>query len=181
MAGLCTPRQLRRCAIYPDLINQAQLLHVLQTGEPLFAAEALEKLLGKLSVRLDAAQQVQRFRPRYWKLLYISRKTDKHWWPAVVTDEGDQYAGVILPAEQKFDRVPKRALFGTRVFAGQRLEVRLNKVQPWRGEVSLAETREIADERPVTPGDYERVVDCCGLCAWICTLWTAVCPPFLWH
>ena len=142
-----TTSPLRR---YPDLINQAQLLHVLHTGGALFAAEALEKLLNKLSMRLDAAQQVQRFRPRYWKLLYISRKTDKYWWPAVVTDEGDQYAGVILPAEQLQVRA-KRALFGTRVFAGQRLEVRLNKIHPWRGEVSLTETREIADERPVTP------------------------------
>ncbi|MDE5879766.1 MAG: RNB domain-containing ribonuclease, partial [Desulfovibrio sp.] len=71
-AALALPRYapvtspLRR---YPDLVNEAQALHMLTEGRPRWDAEALGALLDQLSPALEAAGQVQRFRPRYWKLL----------------------------------------------------------------------------------------------------------------
>ena len=67
---------------YPDMINEAQIIHFLETGKPRWTREELDALLPLLNTHLDAAGQVQRFRPRYWKLLYFRQQGDKKWWPA---------------------------------------------------------------------------------------------------
>ena len=79
-APLTSP--LRR---YPDLINTAQVAAFLQTGAPRFGADVLPDMLFKLNMYLDAAGQVQRFRPRYWKLLYFRQQGDAAWWDGVIT------------------------------------------------------------------------------------------------
>lgn len=126
---------------YPDLINEAQVASWLQTGRPRLDAAALEELLMPLHARLDAAGQVQRFRPRYWKLLYIRQQGDKTWWDAVVTEENDAFASVSLPREQLFVR-GRRQLFGERACPGQRVQVRLGKVNPLYNEIQLLEVTE---------------------------------------
>lgn len=133
-----TTSPLRR---YPDLVNETQILSMLRTGKPMWSQTELDTLLAELGQRLDAAQQVQRFRSRYWKLLYVARQGDKRWWSAVITDEGDQYVGISLPKEQLLAR-GKKSLFGTRTRPGQQIEVRLHKVHPLLGEYAIAETRE---------------------------------------
>ncbi|MEG1610139.1 MAG: ribonuclease catalytic domain-containing protein, partial [Bilophila sp.] len=127
---------------YPDMINEAQIVHFLQEGTPRWSREELNALLPLLSAHLDAAGQVQRFRPRYWKLLYFRQQGDKIWWPAVITDENDAFVTVNMPREQMIIRA-RRSFFGERTHPGQELEIRLGKVHPLQNEIQLVETREI--------------------------------------
>ena len=125
---------------YPDLLNEAQILHVLRTGAARWSKEQLESMLPLLNSRLDAASQVQRMRPRYWKLLYLKQNSTL-WWPGVVTDENDAFVSVSLPREQVFLRA-KRSLFGEKCHPGQAVEVKLHKIHPLRNEVQIADVRE---------------------------------------
>ena len=124
------------------MINEAQIVHFLETGKPLWTKEELDALLPLLNVHLDAAGQVQRFRPRYWKLLYFRQQGDKKWWPAVITDENDAFVTVNLPKEQLIVRA-RRSFFGERTHPGQELEIRIGKVHPLQNDFQLVETREI--------------------------------------
>lgn len=127
---------------YPDLVNEAQFVSWLQTGQPRWDAGELAGMLMPLNMRLDAAGQVQRFRPRYWKLQYVRQHGDKVWWDAVITEENDNFATVSLPREQLFVR-GKRHLFGERACPGQRVQVRLGKVNPLYNEIVLLEVVEV--------------------------------------
>ena len=82
---------------YPDLVNEEQLVHFFRTGAPRWTEAELTDLLNVLSPALDAAGQVQRFRPRYWKLLFFRQKGDKVWWNGVITEENDAFITVSLP------------------------------------------------------------------------------------
>lgn len=126
---------------YPDLVNEAQILHVLHEKKPKWSGNELNELLSRLNPRLDAASQVQRTRPRYWKLLYFRQQGEARWWPAVITDENDAYVTVNLPREQLIVRA-RRALFSERTYRGQPVEVRLTKVRPLHNDFQLAEVRE---------------------------------------
>lgn len=130
---------------YPDLVNEAQALTWLETGAPRWSESELSALLDQLSLRLDAAAQVQRFRPRYWKFLYLQQEARAHGdecpWRAVVAEENDAFVSVSLPREQLMVR-GKRLLFGEKVFPGQELRVRLGKINALRGEVSILAVRE---------------------------------------
>lgn len=102
-------------------------------------------MLSALSLRLEAAGQVQRFRPRYWKYLYIQQQSRIHGeqccWLAEVAEENDMWVSVNLPEVQLGLR-GKRALFGEKVFPGQKLRVRLGKVNPLRNEAVILDVRE---------------------------------------
>ncbi|MDE7371335.1 MAG: RNB domain-containing ribonuclease [Desulfovibrio sp.] len=140
-AALALPRYapvtspLRR---YPDLVNEAQALHMLATGEPRWDAEALAALLEQVSPALEGASQVQRFRPRYWKLLYFRQQGDKVWWPGVITEENEAFATVNLPEQGLIVR-GRRKLFDERAAPGMRVQVRLGKVQPLYNEIQILE------------------------------------------
>lgn len=140
--GLCSyapvTSPLRR---YPDFINEAQIVSWLREGRPRLDQAALESLLAPLNTRLDAAGQVQRFRPRYWKLLYVRQMGDHVWWDAVVTEENDNFCSVSLPREQIVVR-GRRRLFGERACPGQRVRVRIGKVNPLYNEITLLEVVE---------------------------------------
>lgn len=127
---------------YPDLINEAQIVSWLCSGAPRLDFQSLDALLLSLNMRLEAAGQVQRFRPRYWKLLYVRQQGDKCWWDGVVTEENDHFCNVALPREQLFVR-GRRYLFGERACPGQRLQVRLGKVNPLYNEINLLEAAEV--------------------------------------
>ncbi|MDR0239921.1 MAG: RNB domain-containing ribonuclease, partial [Deltaproteobacteria bacterium] len=127
---------------YPDLVNEAQLLHMLLYGRPRWSRADLGVFLPLLNARLDAAGQVQRFRPRYWKLLYVRQQGDKCWWDGVVTEESDTLVTVSLPREQLLVR-GKRKLFSDRVYAGQAVQLRLGKVNPLENKISILEVAEL--------------------------------------
>ena len=130
---------------FTDLVNEAQLLSVVTRGEARWSREELSDMLMHLSIRLEAAGQVQRFRPRYWKYLYIQQQARLHGdeccWKAEVAEENDMWVSVSLPEIQLGLR-GKRSLFGEKVFPGQQLHVRLGKVNPLRNEAVILDVRE---------------------------------------
>ncbi|MDO5483598.1 MAG: ribonuclease catalytic domain-containing protein, partial [Desulfovibrionaceae bacterium] len=82
---------------YPDLVNEAQIISMLRTGKGRWSESQLTDMLSGLVPVLEATGQVQRFRPRYWKLLFFRQKGDKTWWPGVITEENDNFVSVSLP------------------------------------------------------------------------------------
>lgn len=149
-AALALPRYapvtspLRR---YPDLVNEAQALHMLAEGTPRWDAEALHALLEQVSPALEGASQVQRFRPRYWKLLHFRQQGDKVWWPAVITEENEAFATVNLPEQGLIVR-GRRKLFDERAAPGMKVQVRLGKVQPLYNEIQILEVAPADEEMP---------------------------------
>lgn len=123
---------------YPDLVNEAQVVHFLRTGQLRWDENGLEELLNSLSPVLEAAGQVQRFRPRYWKLLFFRQKGDKVWWSGVITEENDAFVSVSLPDQGLFVR-GKRRMFDERACPGMAVEVRLGKVHPLYNEIQVVE------------------------------------------
>ena len=126
---------------YTDLVNQGQIVSYLQTGKPRLSQKELHTLLPFLSARADAVAQVQRQRPRYWKLLFFRQQGDKKWWDAVVADENEAFVTIALPWAQLMVR-GKRRQFDEKLFPGMSLQVRLGKVNPLLGEIQVLETRE---------------------------------------
>ncbi len=126
---------------YPDLVNVAQVLHYVSHGIPRWTGEDLAAMLPALNARLDAVGQIQRFRPRYWKLLYFRQQGDAVWWDAVVTEDNDMFVTVSLPRQQIFVRGRRRS-FGDKVYPGQCLKVRLGKVRPLENEIQIADVME---------------------------------------
>ena len=131
---------------YSDLVNEAQALGMLLSGAPRWDADGLAALLPGLRERLDEAGLVQRMRPRYWKFLYIRQQARKHGeeccWDAEVAEENDAFVSISLPREQLMTRA-RRQLFGEKVFPGQHFKVRLGKVNPLRGEMTVMAAREV--------------------------------------
>ena len=135
-ATLTSP--LRR---YTDLVNEGQIVHYLRHGSPLFTEESMNELLPVLSARLEQSGKVQRFRPRYWKLLFYQQAGDKAWWEAVVSEENDHFVTLSLPLAQIFVRV-KRKTLGDKIYGGQRFRVRLGKINPLLGEIQVLAAQE---------------------------------------
>ena len=123
---------------YPDLVNEAQVVHFLCTGQPRWSEDMLVRLLQALSPALDGAGQVQRFRPRYWKLLFFRQQGDKVWWPGVITEENDAFVSVSLPDQGMFVR-GRRRLFDDRAHPGLQVDVRIGKVHPLYNEIMILE------------------------------------------
>ncbi len=127
---------------YSDLVNEAQIVHILLHGEARYTAEALQQMLIALNMRLDATSQVQRFRPRYWRLSYLRQCGDKKWWDAIITEENDNYVSINVPSVQISLR-GKRRLFGERAHPGQEVSVRIGKVHPLYNEVAILEAMDL--------------------------------------
>ena len=126
---------------YCDLLNESQILSYLQTGTPRLAKEELGQAVSQLTARLDVVSQIQRFRPRYWKLLFLKQQGDKAWHEAVITEENDAAVFLSLPLTQIILR-GKRGLFGDKVQAGQRCQVRVGKISPVNNDIQILEVRE---------------------------------------
>ncbi|MDD6088563.1 MAG: ribonuclease catalytic domain-containing protein [Desulfovibrionaceae bacterium] len=129
---------------YADLVNEAQILSILQNGVAALTTDELDALLIRLNARLDAVTQVQRMRPRYWKLLALKQQGDKVWRKAIITDENDMFLTATLPQEQIFVRA-RRALFNEKAHIGMPIEVRIGKINPLQNDFQLLETREIEE------------------------------------
>ncbi|MDR2488719.1 MAG: RNB domain-containing ribonuclease [Desulfovibrio sp.] len=135
-ATLSSP--LRR---YVDLLNQGQVIAFLRNNAPRLDMAALDKLLPAVSARLNAAVQVQRSRPRYWKLLYFRQQGDKKWWDAIIVEENEGFVTVALPWAQLTIR-SKRRQFDEKIHVGMRVQVRVGKIQPLLNEIQVLEVRE---------------------------------------
>ncbi len=132
---------------YSDLLNEAQILHHLAHGVPRFSREELKQLLPVISSRMESSGQVQRFRPRYWKLLYFlqqnqqGRGHDRKLHPAVVTEENDHFVTIMISPGQLAVR-GRRSIFGEKTHPGQRVQVRLGKINPLYNEIQVQEVLE---------------------------------------
>jgi len=125
---------------YVDFLNMAQVQSFLETGAPRLDKAALEALLPHLSARIQEVGQVQRFRPRYWKLAYLSQHKREPF-PAVVVEDAGAYPTLSLPDLQITVRVP-RAMLGDRVQPGMRFDVFFGRIDPLANELKVLEARE---------------------------------------
>ncbi len=123
---------------YADLLNEGQIIHFLRTGSPRWRLNEMDAILDRLIPALESATQVQKFRPRYWKLLYFRQQGDQAWWDGVITEENDAFVTVSLPAQGMFVR-GKRHLFDERAAAGLAVSVRIGKVNPLYNEIQILE------------------------------------------
>lgn len=121
---------------YTDLMNTAQVISFLETGKPRLPYDELAQILPVISSSHDAVSQVQRFRPRYWKLLFYKQMGDRMWWDAVVTEENDAFATLSLPLTQIIVRA-KRKTMGEKIYPGEKVKVRLGKIDPLKNEIRV--------------------------------------------
>ncbi len=125
---------------YVDFLNMAQVQSFLETGAPRLDKAALEALIPHLSARIQEVGQVQRFRPRYWKLVYLSQHKREPF-PAVVVEDAGAYPTLSLPELQITTRVP-RAMLGDRVQPGMRFDLFFGRIDPLTNELKVVEARE---------------------------------------
>ncbi len=132
---------------YADLVNVAQLMAAAADKEPPFDARTLKQRLLPLRMAVDAASQIQRFRTRYWKLLFFKQRGDKHPWHGVVTEENENSVSVALPEYDFFLR-GRRRLFDERCSAGSRVVVFVGKVNPLTNDIHIVKAMNDEDVDP---------------------------------
>ena len=121
---------------YTDLVNMAQILSFLQTGTARLSAEEFASMQPLAAAFSESVGRIQRFRPRYWKLLFYKQMGDRMWWDAVVVDENDAFASLWLPLTQIAIRA-RRKTMGEKVYPGQKVKVRIGKVDPLHNEIRV--------------------------------------------
>ncbi len=126
---------------YADLVNLAQLRHFLLTGQPRFTREELEARLPEFGARVEAVGRIQRFRPRYWKLLYLRQRCRERAFTGVAVDEAGGYVTLSLPDVQIYVRAP-RDMLGEKITAGQAFQLRLGRIDPLTNEIRVIEALE---------------------------------------
>ncbi len=125
---------------YVDFLNMAQVQSYLETGAPRLDRAGLEAIIPHLSARTQEVGQVQRFRPRYWKLVYLSQHKREPF-PAVVVDDAGPYPTLSLPDLQITTRVPRNML-GDRVQPGMRFDLFFGRIDALTNELKVVEARE---------------------------------------
>ena len=125
---------------YIDFLNMAQIDRVLCGGIP-WPKEKLESMLPYLNVRLQEATKIQKFRTRYWKLLYLKRYSKKKNWQGIVVDKDSQCYTMILPIEQLLVKVPHN-LFKKQVSLGEKFWLRFNKIDPLNNIIKIKKVEE---------------------------------------
>lgn len=127
---------------YPDLLNQAQIYSYLCNGSPRLDKDALDALLPLILARQDAVGQVQRFRTRYWKLLFLQQQEQQQkglrYWESIVTDDNNAFVTVVERLTGLVLRGP-RHLFGDKLEVGSTVGVRLGKISALRNEIQIME------------------------------------------
>ena len=126
---------------YVDFLNMAQLSSFLQSGTPMWSMEQLESMLPQVSARSQAVSKIQKFRCRYWKLLYFKRWCKLQSWTGIVVDEEPNQITLMLPREQIMLKAPK-SLVGEKITPGQRLRLRLGKIDPLNNQIKVLNTWE---------------------------------------
>jgi len=125
---------------YVDFLNMAQVQSFLETGAPRLDKAGLEAIIPHLSARTQEVGQVQRFRPRYWKLVYLSQHKREPF-PAVVVEDAGPYPTLSLPDLQITTRVPRNML-GDRVQPGMRFDLFFGRIDALTNELKVVEARE---------------------------------------
>jgi len=134
-APLTSP--LRR---YVDFLNMAQIDRALKKKDP-WPRDKLESLLPYLNMRMQEANKIQKYRTRYWKLLYLKRYSKKKMWQAIVVDKDPQCVTFVLPIEQLLIKTPKNLVLGE-VFLGKRFRLRFNKIDPLNNQIKVQKIEE---------------------------------------
>lgn len=125
---------------YLDFINMAQVCSYLESGEARLGADDLEAGLPNLSARMQAVGQIQRFRPRYWKLYYLARQRKKLR-EAIVVEENGPLPCLAMPDLQINVRAPRK-LLGDKLYPGQRFQINFGRIDPLTNEIKIAEAYE---------------------------------------
>ncbi len=125
---------------YVDMINSKQVYAALSGDKPAWTKEELESRLKFLNSRINAVSKVQRYRPRYWKLLYFRQNRDKAF-SGVVVDNSGKMVTLALPREKIMVKGPE-SIFAGNVREGQRFSVRFGKVDPLHNEIKVSEAWE---------------------------------------
>lgn len=120
---------------YLDFLNMAQILNFLKTKAMLFSQEQLQTMLSYLSARQSLVGQVQRFRPRYWKLLYFKQNPQKKFL-GVLVEKGEHLNTFILPEEQVIVRAPANLLKEKNPI-GEKYLLSFGKIDPLRNEIKV--------------------------------------------
>ncbi|MFO7727745.1 MAG: ribonuclease catalytic domain-containing protein [Desulfonatronovibrio sp.] len=147
------PRQHRSIAVpcyapvssplrrYTDLINEIQILGYLQENRPPLSRETMDAMLADLNARIAAVSQVQKFRPRYWKLVYFKQNCKTTTWQGIVVDSSGPFIVLNLPRELMMVRA-RRELFGGKAMLGQAFRLRLGRIDPLNNEINVLEAWE---------------------------------------
>ncbi len=130
---------------YVDLVNLAQVRHFLETGKPKWTRAELEHRLPEINSRAEAAGRIQRFRPRYWKLLHIKQNCRTRTWTGIVVESGGPFVTLALPDVQIYVRANREQL-GEKIRPGQPFTLRLGKVDPLTNELRVLEATEMEGE-----------------------------------
>lgn len=125
---------------YTDFLNMSQVESFLKTGTPRLNYEELSTLLPNLSGRIQSVSQVQRFRPRYWKLHYLALHKNE-WHSAIVADDHGPLPSLAMPQIQINVRAPIKVL-GEKLYPGQRFALRFGKIDPLTNEIKVVEALE---------------------------------------
>jgi len=125
---------------YTDFINMSQVCSYLSEGEPRLDRDDLDHLAVNLGMRIKEVGAVQRFRPRYWKLVYLAKQR-KSFQSAVIVDDNGPMATLAMPHLQINVRAPKKML-GDKLYPGQRFQINFSRVDPLTNEIKIAEALE---------------------------------------
>ncbi|MDQ7835184.1 MAG: RNB domain-containing ribonuclease [Humidesulfovibrio sp.] len=148
----CTPRRHAALACeayatltspirrYVDFLNMAQIQDYLATGAPRLSLAELEALIPTLSARIQEVGQIQRFRPRYWKLVYLAQHKRESF-PALVVDDTGPYPTLALPDLQLQVRLPRNML-GEKAHPGMAVTVLFGRIDPLTNELKVLEAQE---------------------------------------
>ncbi len=126
---------------YTDLINQLQILGYLENSQPTLSKKQMDEMLPVFNARVSQVSQVQRFRPRYWKLVYLKQNCKNKTWRGIVVDNSGPFIVLTLPHELMMVRAGHE-LFGGKTRLGQAFRLRLGKIDPLNNEVSVLEAWE---------------------------------------
>lgn len=121
---------------YVDLLNQAQVIKKLSEEKLQFTLNELERLLPYLSARQSLVGQVQKFRPRYWKLLYFKQRHKLEKFQGVLVEKASPLSVFILPKEQILVRVPFK-LIQEKTRVGDVCLLTFGRVDPLRNEIRV--------------------------------------------
>jgi len=125
---------------YTDFINMAQVCTFLTDGEPRLTTDELDQLAINLGMRIKAVSAVQRFRPRYWKLVYLAKQR-KSFQSAVMVEDAGPMATLAMPHIQVNVRAPKKML-GDKLYPGQQFQINFSRVDPLTNEIRIGEALE---------------------------------------
>lgn len=125
---------------YTDLLTHFQLKAHLR-GDPLpFSLEKMQSILYSVTLSAQEAVSVERQTNRYWGLEFLRRNADEIWQGLVLRWlREDENLGIILLEELGLE-LPHR--FERSVTLGDRLQVRVSRVDPHRDEIRFREMLE---------------------------------------